>query len=220
MSGLVHIIAFIRLSTTDALGTRDFSILSASLLGLIREEQLIESEFEIGLQSCMLKRRKIISKYFFWESQTFLSFLSVWICILEILVCWFQVLLLILPSQLCLQFLDLNFVGAYLQHVIHIQHQWSKHPVCCNRGLWMNQIFGTNTWALSLNRTEICSTMQTKFSCSLTPSSWSIISFLLNNNLVGSGTHKWYPFHIVSIAQALNFPTVSSSTRALDSLNW
>jgi len=148
MSGLVHIIAFIRLSTTDALGTRDFSILSASLLGLIREEQLIESGVEIGLQSCMLKRRKIISKYFFWESQIFLSFLSRCICIPEILVCWFQVLLLIVPSQLRLQFLDLNFVGAYLQHVIHIQHQWSKHPVCCNRGLWRNQISGTNTWAL------------------------------------------------------------------------
>jgi len=65
MSGLVHIIAFIRLSTTDALGTQGFSILSASLLGLIREEQLIESGVEIGLQSYMLKRRKIISKYFF-----------------------------------------------------------------------------------------------------------------------------------------------------------
>jgi len=151
MSGLVHIIAFIRLSTTDALGTRDFSILSTSLLGLICEEQLIENGVEIGLQSCILKRRKIISKYFFWESQTFLSFfLSRWICIPEILVCWFQVLLLILPSQLCLQFLDLKFVGAYLQHVIHIQHQWSKHPVCCNRGLWRNQISCTNTWALSL----------------------------------------------------------------------
>ena len=162
------------------------------------EEQLIENGVEIGLQSCMLKRHKIISKYFFWESQTFLSILSRWICIPEILVWWFQVLLLILSSQFCLQFLDLNFVGAYLQHVIHIQHQWSKHPFWCNRGLWRNQICGTNTWALSLNRTEICSTMQTKFSCSLTPSGWCIISFLLNNNLMGSGTHRWYPFTLLA----------------------
>jgi len=41
------------------------------------------------------------------------------------------------------------------------------------------------TLELSLNHIEICSTMQTKFSCSLTPSGWSIISFLFNNNLVG-----------------------------------
>jgi len=61
MSGLVHIIAFIRLSTTDAISTRDFSILYASLLNFIHEEQLIESGVEIGLQSCMLKRHKIIS---------------------------------------------------------------------------------------------------------------------------------------------------------------
>jgi len=51
---------------------------------------------------------------------------------------------------------------------------------------------------LSLNRTEICSTLQTKFSCSLTPSGWSIISFLLNNNLVGSGTHRWHPFTLLA----------------------
>jgi hypothetical protein len=64
MSGLVHIMANIKLPTTDAYGTRDLSILSASLLGDILKDnlKLIGSGVEIGLQSCMLKRRKIFFK--------------------------------------------------------------------------------------------------------------------------------------------------------------
>ncbi|KAL9388103.1 hypothetical protein Peur_018867 [Populus x canadensis] len=64
MSGLVHIMANIKLPTADAYGTRDISILSASLLGDILEDnlKLTGSGVEIGLQSCMLKRRKIFFK--------------------------------------------------------------------------------------------------------------------------------------------------------------
>ncbi|KAK9086482.1 hypothetical protein Syun_028876 [Stephania yunnanensis] len=64
MSGRVQIIANIKLPTADAYGFRDISILSSSLLGLILEDnlKLIESGVEIGLQSCMLKRRKIFFK--------------------------------------------------------------------------------------------------------------------------------------------------------------
>jgi len=64
MFGLVHIIANIKLSTADAYGTRDISILSASLLGdiLVDNLKLIRSGVEIGLQFCMLKRRKIFFK--------------------------------------------------------------------------------------------------------------------------------------------------------------
>ncbi|KAL2339206.1 hypothetical protein Fmac_013652 [Flemingia macrophylla] len=40
ISGLVQIIAYIRLPTVDAYGTRDISILSASLLGHIPEDNL------------------------------------------------------------------------------------------------------------------------------------------------------------------------------------
>ncbi|BAT96990.1 hypothetical protein VIGAN_09032700 [Vigna angularis var. angularis] len=40
MSGLVQIMAYIRLPTADAYGTRDISILSASLLGHILEDNL------------------------------------------------------------------------------------------------------------------------------------------------------------------------------------
>ncbi|RDX72048.1 hypothetical protein CR513_48528, partial [Mucuna pruriens] len=40
MSGLVQIMAYIRLPTADAYGTRDISILSSSLLGLILEDNL------------------------------------------------------------------------------------------------------------------------------------------------------------------------------------
>jgi len=64
MSGLVHIMANIKLPTADAYGTRDISILFASFLGDILEDnlKLIGSEVEISLQSCMLKRRKIFFK--------------------------------------------------------------------------------------------------------------------------------------------------------------
>jgi hypothetical protein len=64
MSGLVHIMANIKLLTTDAYDTRDISILSASLLGDILENnlKLIGSKVKIGLQSCMLKHRKIFFK--------------------------------------------------------------------------------------------------------------------------------------------------------------
>ncbi|KAK9183149.1 hypothetical protein WN944_026298 [Citrus x changshan-huyou] len=40
MSGLIHIIANIKLSTTDAYGTRDICFLSASLLGNILDDNL------------------------------------------------------------------------------------------------------------------------------------------------------------------------------------
>jgi len=55
--------ANIKLPTIDAYRTQDISILSASLLGDILEDnlKLIGSGVEIGLQSCMLKRRKISS---------------------------------------------------------------------------------------------------------------------------------------------------------------
>ena len=64
MSGLVQTMANIKLPTADAYGTRDISILSASLLGLILEDnlKLTGRGVEIGLQSCMLKRRKIFLK--------------------------------------------------------------------------------------------------------------------------------------------------------------
>ena len=64
MSGLIQIMANIKLPTTDAYGTRDISILSASLLGLILEDnlKLTGIEVEIGLLSYMLKRRKILFK--------------------------------------------------------------------------------------------------------------------------------------------------------------
>jgi len=64
MYGHVHIMAYIRLPTVDAYGTRDIFILSASLLGLILEDNLkfTGSGVEIGLQSCMLKRRKTFLK--------------------------------------------------------------------------------------------------------------------------------------------------------------
>ena len=64
MSGFVHIMANIKLPTADAYSTRDISILSASLLGDILEDnlKLIRSGVEIGLESCMLKRCKIFFK--------------------------------------------------------------------------------------------------------------------------------------------------------------
>jgi len=64
MSSLVHIMANIKLPTADAYGTRDISILSASLLGDMLEDnlKLIGNGVEIDLQSCMLKRRKIFFK--------------------------------------------------------------------------------------------------------------------------------------------------------------
>jgi hypothetical protein len=64
MFGLVHIMTNIKLPTADAYGTRDISILSASLLGDILEDnlKLTGSGVEIGLQSCMLKQRKIFFK--------------------------------------------------------------------------------------------------------------------------------------------------------------
>ena len=64
MSGLVHIIANIKLPTTDAYDTRDISFLSASLLRHILEDnlKLTGSGVEIGLQSCMLKHHKIFFK--------------------------------------------------------------------------------------------------------------------------------------------------------------
>jgi len=64
MSGLVHIMENIKLSTADAYGNRDISIISASLLEDILEDnlKLIGSGVENGLQSCMLKRRKIFFK--------------------------------------------------------------------------------------------------------------------------------------------------------------
>ena len=64
MFGLVQIMANIKLPTADAYGTRDISILSASLLGLILEDnlKLVGKRVEIGLLSCMLKRRKILFK--------------------------------------------------------------------------------------------------------------------------------------------------------------
>jgi hypothetical protein len=56
--------ANIKLPTADAYGTRDISILSASLLGDMLEDnlKLIGNGVEIDLQSCMLKRRKIFFK--------------------------------------------------------------------------------------------------------------------------------------------------------------
>ncbi|KAE8685516.1 F-box/kelch-repeat protein SKIP30-like isoform X2 [Hibiscus syriacus] len=64
MSGLVHIIENIKLPTADAYNTRDISILSSSLLGLILEDnlKLIGRWVEIGLQSCMLNCDKIFFK--------------------------------------------------------------------------------------------------------------------------------------------------------------
>ena len=64
MSGLVQIMANIKFPTADAYGTRDISILSASLLGLILEDnlKLTGRGVEIGLLSCMLKRHKILFK--------------------------------------------------------------------------------------------------------------------------------------------------------------
>ena len=64
MSGLVHILTNIKLPITDAYGTQDISILSTSLLGLILEDnlKLVGSGVEIGLQSCMLNRRKTFFK--------------------------------------------------------------------------------------------------------------------------------------------------------------
>jgi len=64
MSGLVNIMANIKLPTADAYGTRDIFILSASLLGDMLEDnlKLIGNGVEIGLQSCMLKRRKSFFK--------------------------------------------------------------------------------------------------------------------------------------------------------------
>jgi hypothetical protein len=64
MSSLVPIMANIKLLTADAYGTWDISILSASLLGDILEDnlKLIGSEVEIDLQSCMLKRHKTFLK--------------------------------------------------------------------------------------------------------------------------------------------------------------
>jgi hypothetical protein len=64
MSGLVHIMTNIKLPTADAYGTQDISILSASLLRDIVEDnlKLIGSGVKIGLQSCMLKRHKIFIK--------------------------------------------------------------------------------------------------------------------------------------------------------------
>jgi hypothetical protein len=62
MYGLVHIMAYIRLHIVDAYSTRHISIIYTSLLGLILEDnlKLTRSGVEIGLQCCMLKRRKII----------------------------------------------------------------------------------------------------------------------------------------------------------------
>jgi len=64
MSGLVPIMANIKLPITDAYGTWDISILSASLLVDILEDnlKLIGSGVEINLQSCMLKRRNTFLK--------------------------------------------------------------------------------------------------------------------------------------------------------------
>ena len=77
MSGLVYIMANIKLPIADAYGSRDISILSASLLGDMLEDnlKLIGSGVEIGLQSYILRRRKIFFKKFFLESQIFLLFL-------------------------------------------------------------------------------------------------------------------------------------------------
>jgi hypothetical protein len=54
----------IKLPIADAYSTWDISILSASLLGDILEDnlKLIGSGVEIDLQSCMLKRRKTFLK--------------------------------------------------------------------------------------------------------------------------------------------------------------
>ena len=62
--GLVHIMTIIKLHTADAYDTQDIYILSASLLGDILEDnlKLIGCGVEIGLQSYMLKRRKIFIK--------------------------------------------------------------------------------------------------------------------------------------------------------------
>ena len=64
MFGLVHIIVNIKLPIIDAYGTRDVSIFSASLLGLILEDnlKLTGRGVKIGLLFCMLKRRKILFK--------------------------------------------------------------------------------------------------------------------------------------------------------------
>ena len=64
MSGLVHIMAYIRLSTADVYDTRDIFILSTSLLGFIPEDNLNSYEVgvEIGIQFCMLKHHKTLLK--------------------------------------------------------------------------------------------------------------------------------------------------------------
>ena len=64
MSGLVQIITNNKLPTNDAYSTRDISFLSVLLLGHILEDnlKLTRSGVEIGLQLCMLKRRKIFFK--------------------------------------------------------------------------------------------------------------------------------------------------------------
>ena len=54
MSGLVQIITNIKLLIADAYRTQDIPILSASLIGLIPEDNLVGRGVEIGLKSCML----------------------------------------------------------------------------------------------------------------------------------------------------------------------
>ena len=62
--GLVQIMAYIRLPTTNAYNIRDIFILSASLVGHTPEDnlQFTGSGVETGLQSCMLKHYKIFLK--------------------------------------------------------------------------------------------------------------------------------------------------------------
>ena len=64
ISKILQTIANIKLSTADAYSTRDISILLASLLGLILDDnlKLVGRGVGIGLQSCMLKRCKIVFK--------------------------------------------------------------------------------------------------------------------------------------------------------------
>ncbi|GKA08885.1 hypothetical protein Tco_0688216 [Tanacetum coccineum] len=73
MSDLVQIITNIKLPTADAYGTRDISILSFSLLGLILEDNLtsVGNGVDIGLQSCILKPLQIFFTLTFCESQNF-----------------------------------------------------------------------------------------------------------------------------------------------------
>ena len=86
MSGLVHIIANIKLLTADAYSTWDISFFYASLLGHILEDnlKLTGSGVEIDLQSCMLNRARFSSSSSSEKAKSSCYFCR-WICIPKIL---------------------------------------------------------------------------------------------------------------------------------------